>query len=482
MFLATSHRYNFAETIKTKGASASDPSATPKEERPTGSGFREFPASYGQKRFWLLYKREGPTSVYNLRTALRLEGQLDERALRIALDDVVERHESLRTTVYEKDDRLVQRIVRHCPGHRIMHTWHGSDGDFPQAFAEAGNHHFVLERELPFKAHLFRLAADQHVLLLLLHHMAGDGWSLGNLVRDVAAAYSARVQGRKPRWMPLPMQYGDYALAQIAALGDESDPASIMARQLAFWRETLANLPAHINLPFDRPRPPVPSFRGDRVDLSIDPPLYRKLGALARESKASLFMVLQAGLAVALTGIGAGTDLPVCNPVSGRNEQVKNLVGVFINTLVLRFDTSGNPTFRQMIARVRAINVAAHGNRELPFVQILSDSSIVGDDGPNVLSTIMLVFQSSPPDGEPFWNLRATREPIESRTAKFDLYISLTEDRQADDCGSVRGAINFSTDVFDRSTMEKIAETYLQSLRKMVDNPDAQATTTPGGA
>lgn len=435
---------------------------------------KEFPASYGQKRFWLLYKREGPSSVYNLRTAVRLKGRLNEKALATAVIDVGQRHESLRTTFSETDGCVRQTIVDHCADRQILHISYCSAAEFADAFTEAGNHCFVLERELPFRAHLFRLGNDEHVLLLVLHHIAGDGWSLGNLSRDVALAYSDRVQGKSPQWAPLPMRYGDYALSQIAALGSETDPASAMSRQLAFWRETLSDLPRRLGLPFDRPHPPVPSFNGDRVDLSVSPLLYRKLGALARESKASPFMVLQAGLAAALTRIGAGTDLPICNPVSGRNEQLKDLIGVFINTLVLRFDTSGNPTFRQMIARVRTINIAAHSNRELPFVQIVNDSTIVGHASPNVLSTIMLVFQSRPSNHEPFLNLETTRVPIESRTAKFDMYVSLTEDQQADEISSsIWGTINFSTDVFDKGTMEKIAETYLQTLETMAGNPDA---------
>ena len=239
---------------------------------------------------------------------------------------------------------------------------------------EAAGVGIELERELPLRVWLFRLAEGDgrsHVLLLVLHHIAGDGWSLNPLARDLEEAYRARIKNQTPEWEPLPVQYGDYTLWQRELLGSESDPESVISRQLEYWKKALEGMPEELLLPTDRTRPAVMSYRGGTVPLELDAELHRGLLALARRSGASLFMVLQAGVAALLSRLGAGEDIPIGTVVAGRSEaELEELVGFFVNTLVLRTDVSGDPTFSELIERVRRFALEAYSHQEVPFERL----------------------------------------------------------------------------------------------------------------
>src|SRR5262249_41476838 len=227
-------------------------------------------------------------------------------------------------------------------------------GEVAGGWGRAGGDGLDLCGEPPLRAHLFELSERTHVLLLLLHHIAGDGWSLAPLLGDLARCYEARRSGQAPGLAPLPVQYADYTLWQQDALGQESDEASAMARQLGFWRDYLGGLPEAIELPSDRARPAVASHRGDVVGLALSRELHVGLVELARASGASLFMVLQAGLAALLCRLGAGSDIAIGSPIAGRTDSaLDDLVGFFVNTLVLRTDTSGGPGLRELDGRGR---------------------------------------------------------------------------------------------------------------------------------
>jgi Condensation domain len=356
----------------------------------------EIPLSFAQRRLWFLDRLEGPSATYAIPLAVRLTGGLDVAALEAALGDLVERHESLRTIFPDRlgvPRQLILEASGAGPGLGVSSV---SEAMLGEALSGAARQGFDLATQPPLRAHLFRLGPDLHVLLLLLHHIAGDGWSLAPLWRDLAGAYGSRCRGRLPELPALPVQYADYTLWQHEVLGDESDAESAISRQLAFWTNALKELPDQIDLPSDRARPAVPSYRGDSVGLSLDGDLHRGLLGLARDSRASLFMVLQAGLAGLLTRVGAGSDIPIGSPIAGRTDSaLDDLVGFFVNTLVLRTDTSGNPSFRELIGRVRATNLAAYSHQDLPFERLVEVLNPARSLSRHPLFQVMLAFQNN---------------------------------------------------------------------------------------
>ncbi|HZC76393.1 MAG TPA: condensation domain-containing protein, partial [Ktedonobacterales bacterium] len=314
------------------------------------------------------------------------------------------------------------------------------------------------------------------MLLLLLHHIAGDGWSMAPLARDVAAFYRARRDGSAPELPALPVQYADYTLWHHAVLGEESDPESVIARQLAYWTERLEGLPEQLDLPLDRARPAVWSYRGASLPLMLGPALHGKLLALARDSGASLFMVLQAALATLLTRLGAGGDIPIGSPIAGRIDIALNdLVGFFVNTLVLRTDTSGNPSVRKLIGRVRTDNLSAYSHQDLPFERLVEVLNPARSLSRHPLFQVVLALQNNAPvdlEGLP-GGLIAVVEPVDTASAKVDLSIELTEQRGADGTpAGIVGSMEYATDLFDRSTVSVLAERLVRLLETAVAAPD----------
>ena len=358
----------------------------------------EVPLSFAQRRLWFLNRLEGRSATYTIPLAVRLKGELDREALEAALGDVVERHESLRTIFPDTLGVPRQLILEASAARPRLAVVSVSEEALPEALSAAARQGFDLASEPPLRAHLFVLGESEHVLLLLLHHIAGDGWSMAPLARDLAGFYAARCRGTAPDLPALPVQYADYTLWQHEVLGEESDPESAIARQLAYWTSRLQDLPDQLDLPIDRPRPLVSSYRGDSVPLRLGPELHGGLLALARDSGASLFMVLQAGLAGLLTRLGAGTDIPIGSPIAGRTDSaLDDLVGFFVNTLVLRTDTSGNPSFRELIARVRASNLSAYSHQDLPFERLVEVLNPARSLSRHPLFQVMLALQNNAP-------------------------------------------------------------------------------------
>jgi hypothetical protein len=306
-----------------------------------------------------------------------LEGELDVKALEQGLRDVVERHEALRTVFPQEEGVPYQKVLSGEKARPRLVIETINERELSERLGEAAGVGMELERELPLRVWLFRLAEGDgrsHVLLLVLHHIAGDGWSLGPLARDLEEAYRARIKKQKPDWEPLRVQYGDYTLWQRELLGSESDPESVISRQLEYWKKALEGMPEELVLPVDRQRAAVMSYRGGTVPLELDAALHRGLLGLARRSGSSLFMVLQAGVAGLLLRLGAGEDIPIGTVVAGRNEaEVEELVGFFVNTLVLRTDVSGDPTFTELIERVRHFALEAYSNQEVAFERLVEE-------------------------------------------------------------------------------------------------------------
>ncbi|SCD53052.1 amino acid adenylation domain-containing protein [Streptomyces sp. BpilaLS-43] len=394
------------------------------------------PLSFAQQRLWFLNRTEGDGDTYNVPLVLGLDGPLDTEALRGALADVVARHESLRT-VFTEHDGVARQDVLHAaaaPTLVPLAVEEPPAGEPADVWAEETVRRltaapFDLTGDIAVRARLLRPGPGRHVLVLVLHHVVADGWSLAPLSRDLGAAYRARTTGSGTPDLPaLRVQYADYALWQRRLLGDARDPDSLAARQLAHWTETLRGAPELLDLPLDRPRPAVRDHRGDTVPFALPASTYAGLGRLARTAGCTPFMVLQAALAVTLHAHGAGTDVPVGTAVAGRtDEALDDLVGFFVNTVVLRTDLSGNPTFRELLDRVREFGIAAFSHGDLPFERIVEalNPERSGDHHP--LFQTMLVLQNQRRAQLDLPGVTVHDRTRHTGISKFDLTFSLTE-------------------------------------------------------
>ncbi|MCY7785400.1 non-ribosomal peptide synthetase DhbF [Bacillus inaquosorum] len=434
------------------------------------------PLSFAQRRLWFLHCLEGPSPTYNIPVAVRLSGELDQGVLQAALYDLVCRHESLRTIFPESQGTSYQHILDADQARPDLHVTEITEKELSERFAETVRYSFDLAAEPAFRAELFVIGPDEYVLLLLVHHIVGDGWSLTPLTRDLGAAYEARCHGKAPEWAPLAVQYADYAIWQQELLGSGDDPNSLIAGQLAFWKETLKNLPDQLELPTDYSRPAEPSHEGDAIHFRIEPELHKRLQQLARANRVSLFMVLQSGLAALLTRLGAGTDIPIGSPIAGRNDDaLGDLVGLFINTLVLRTDTSGDPSFRELLDRVREVNLAAYENQDLPFERLVEVLNPARSRATHPLFQIMLAFQNTPDAELHLPDMESSLRIHSVGSAKFDLTLEISENRLADGTpNGLEGLLEYSTDLFKRETAQALADRLMRLLEAAESDPDQQ--------
>lgn len=428
------------------------------------------PLSSAQQRLWVLYQVEGPSATYNIPSAWRLTGALDVAALRAAVHDVVVRHETLRT-VFPDDEGRAHQLVLAPDEVRVPFEVVDTDADLlPELLAEAGANGFALDRELPLRVHVFRTGEEEWTVLVLMHHIAGDEWSEGPFNRDLALAYAARTAGRAPEWEQLPVQYADYTLWQRDVLGDEKDEDSLAARQLAYWKQALAGLPEELALPVDRARPLEATYRGGSADLSLDAELAAALHGLARDNGVSVFMVLQSAVAGLLSRLGAGHDIPIGSPISGRtDDRLDDLVGFFLNTLVLRTDTSGNPTFRELLGRVRETDLAAFDHQDVPFERLVEVVNPARSLARHPLFQVMVVYLASGGDDTGLPGLDSRRDDVAQTTAKFDLSFDFVE---RGDGSGVDGVLEYSTDLFDHATAQSFADRLRRVLRAVTADPD----------
>ncbi|PJY99311.1 non-ribosomal peptide synthetase [Bacillus vallismortis] len=443
--------------------------ALQRAERP-----EKIPLSFAQRRLWFLHCLEGPSPTYNIPVAIRLSGELDQSVLQAALYDLVCRHESLRTIFPESQGTSYQHILDADQARPVLHVTEMAKKELSERLAEAVRYSFDLAAEPAFRAELFIIGPGECVLLLLVHHIVGDGWSLTPLTRDLGAAYAARCHGKAPEWAPLAVQYADYALWQQELLGSGDDPNSLIAGQLAFWKETLRNLPDQLELPTDYSRPAEPSHDGDTIHFRIEPELHKRLQELARANRVSLFMVLQSGLAALLTRLGAGTDIPVGSPIAGRNDDaLGDLVGLFINTLVLRTDTSGDPSFRELLDRVREVNLAAYENQDLPFERLVEVLNPARSRATHPLFQIMLAFQNTPDAELHLPDMDSSLQIHSVGSAKFDLTLEISENRLADGTpNGLEGLLEYSTDLFKQETAQALADRLMRLLEAAESDPD----------
>ena len=372
------------------------------------------------------------------------------------------RHESLRTVFPDIHAVPFQQIV---PAEAGMWRRGGPavvslpEQEMAGELMALAGYRFDLSAEIPIRAQIYSVGPEQYVVGIVVHHIAFDGWSLAPMVRDIAEAYRARRQDRAPQWAPLAVQYADYTLWQQDSLGTESDPDSVITGQLRYWRQELADLPGVLSLPTDRARPPMPSYRGDGVDVRVDPRVWAKVKSMAMANNATPSMVLQAVVAVLLHRVGVGEDVVMGTPIAGRSDEaLDDLVGFFVNTWVLRVGVDPAHRFSDVLQQVRQKALDAYSNQDLPFERLVEQLNPVRSLAHHPLFQVLTAFQNNVrPEVLAFDGI--TIEPLEAstRTAKFDLEFELREVPTADPAAPMAtGMVTYATDLFDRATIERL--------------------------
>ncbi|MFF4383529.1 condensation domain-containing protein [Kitasatospora sp. NPDC001547] len=444
----------------------------------------EIPLSQTQRRLWFLNRLHGAAGHYNMPMAYRLRGDLDLSALRLALDDLVTWHESLRTAYPDWDGRPQQVVLDPDEAPVELPVDDVTEAGLPEALSAAAGYAFDLTAETALRARLFRLSADEHVLLLTVHHIACDGWSLLPLNRDLALAYAARRLGQEPVRPELPVQYVDYTLWQDDLLGAPEDPDSLVNRQLSFWKGELAGMPDRLRIDAAAPRPDTPSHRGGRVPFHVTRGTHRALHQLARETGTSVFMVVQAALAALLTRRGAGTDIAIGIPTAGRTDEgLDDLIGFFVNTLVLRTRTDGDPTFRELLVRVRSTDLAAFAHQEVPFDHVVQAVNPPRSPAWHPLIQVMLAFQNNASAELRLPGLEVRTEPVTEGITRFDLRFELfegfAEQRRPD---GIDGSLTYALDLFVPAQAERLVREFTELLDAVAAAPGLRLSELGGAA
>jgi amino acid adenylation domain-containing protein len=429
------------------------------------------PLSFAQRRMWLTHQLEGGAETYNISPAFRLKGPLDEAALVAAIQDVVARHETLRTTyVLDDNDEPHQRILPAAQAPVEVPVVEVAPGGLDDAVDAFIAHRFDLTADIPFRVRLFRCSPEEHVLVLLIHHIASDGVSGGPLARDLTTAYTARLAGRAPRYEPLAVTYKDYALWQRELLGDVADPGSLAAAQADYWRKELTGVPQPLSLPLDRPRPATRDSKGDSLPLVVPPRVAAGLQRLADERGMTMSMVVQAALGVLLGKLSGGEDVTIGNPIAGRTDEgLADLVGLFVNTQVLRVDLSGNPSFADLLPQVRDKALGAYEHQDVPFETLVELLNPERSTAYQPLFQVMFAWQSFEKAEFELPGLKVGFEQYLTNTSLADLFFSLAHDGT----GALRGDLMYATQLFDRDTAEALADRFVRVLEQVAAEPQA---------
>jgi amino acid adenylation domain-containing protein len=434
--------------------------------------------SFAQQRLWFLDRLVPDNPFYNIYFALEVRGVLSAPALAASFREVVRRQESLRTTFRSVADRPVQVISPEPAGAmpvidlQALEPGARRHEETRLAGAEA-RRSFDLTRGPLIRTLLVRLAPDEHAVLLTLHHIVADGWSMGVLYRELAVLYEAFANGRPSPLAELPVQYADFTLWQREWLQGEA-----LEQQLGFWKRQLAGAPAALDLPFDHPRPAMESFRGGTEVLILPPDLAAALKALSRRSGSTLFMTLLAAFATLLHRHSGQEDILLGSPIANRTRrELEGLIGFFVNTLVMRGDLSGDPGFRELGARIRQTSLQAYAHQDLPFEKLVEELGVERNQGRNPLCQALFALQNFPLPDRRVGELRfapLSGEDLGSGTSKFDLTLFLRETG-----GELRALLEFNLDLFERPTALLLLERFAHLLRGIVESPAARLSDLP---
>ncbi|QDC15492.1 amino acid adenylation domain-containing protein [Rhodococcus ruber] len=441
----------------------------------------QVPLSLAQQRMWFLNRFAPESAVDNIPVAIRLAGHLDVDALQGAVADLVARHESLRTVYPEIDGDGYQVVLPAAEAVPDLTPVDVEIEDVPARVLELVGTGFDVTAAVPWRVALLRISAEEHVLVFVVHHISGDGFSMTPLTRDIVASYRARTRNEPNPLPPLSVQYADYALWQREVLGDEDDPESVLSRQLAYWRAQLADLPEELGLPADRPRPAVASNRGAALRFPIDEEVHAALAELARTHNASVFMVVHTALAVLLARLSGTDDIAVGTPVAGRGEAaLDDVIGMFVNTLVLRTAVVSGESFADLLARVRGTDLEAFANADVPFERLVEVLDPPRSQARHPLFQVMLTFQNLPQSTLELPDLRISGVEFDTAIAKFDLQVTVAEqvsDRDAP--GGMTVELTYATDLFDAPTMTSFADRFTRILRGVATSAVTPIGTLP---
>lgn len=435
----------------------------------------DLPPSFSQQRLWFLDQMEPDSPVYNISRAMRINGALNVEALQRTLDALVARHEVLRTTFASPDGSPVQVIAKS----RSVELPVTDLRDWPLVEREVEAQRFMVEharrpfnlsQDLMLRARLLRMDEQEHHLLLTMHHIASDAWSEGILYRELATLYEAFSTGKPSPLPELPIQYADFAQWQREWLQGE-----VLESRLSYWKQQLGDYSAVLELPTDRPRPLVQTYQGRRQSLALPKTLSDSLQVLCRQERSTLFMILLAAFQVLLHRYTGQDDIVVGTPIAGRTQaETEGLIGFFVNNLVLRTDISGNPTFRELLGRVREVTLEAYTHQDLPFEKLVEELHPDRNLSYSPLFQAMFDFQNAPKYELELAGLTLTPLEVDSGTAKFDLSLSLSESPYG-----LTGALGYNTDLFDHATITRMLGHFRTLLEGVVDNPDQLVSELP---
>ncbi|RVW00088.1 condensation domain-containing protein, partial [Rhodococcus spongiicola] len=429
------------------------------------------PLSLAQQRMWFLNRLEPESAAYNIPFALRLTGRLDTDALQAALQDLVVRHESLRTYYPEDADGPHQVIVpADSADLDLAQVVVEGEDDLRARMMDLLGRGFDVTSRAPLRAGLFRLSDDVHVFVFVVHHISADGLSMAPTARDLMIAYAARCQSEAPQWSPLPVQYADYALWQREVLGSAEEPGTVAAAQLEYWERTLAGAPEALELPTDRPRPAEPSMHGAEIAFTIPVDLHSALESLAQEQGSSLFMVAHSALSVLLARLSGTWDVTVGTPVAGRGEAVlDDLAGMFVNTLALRTELSSAMTFAEVVAVARETDLCAFSYADVPFESVVGAVAPASarSTGRHPLFQTVLSFQNQQRASLELPGLTVDVVPDVDSVAKFDLQLTLIPTP----LGELEALVTYATDLFDESTAVTFGQRFVRVLEAVAADP-----------
>ncbi|MDM8557743.1 amino acid adenylation domain-containing protein [Candidatus Parabeggiatoa sp. HSG14] len=425
------------------------------------------PLSFAQLRLWFLAQLEGATTTYNISAALRLEGILNQEALEQSLQTIVKRHETLRTVfktvngepiqiIRKTDDVLLKIVDLQWLDSKVQ------EQEVQKLIHVEAQHHFDLSNEPLFRATLFKLEAKVHVLLVNMHHIISDGWSIGVLIRELSTLYEAFSQGQASPLPPLPIQYVDFAHWQRQWLSGK-----VLEQQINYWKQQLAEIPALLELLTDHPRPPMQRFQGATYPLQLSTKLTAQLKSLSQQTGTTLFMTLLSAFATLLTRYTGSEDIVIGSPIANRTQsQTESLIGFFVNTLVLRIDLSNNPIFEALLKRVRTTALDAYAHQDIPFEQLVEELQPERNLSHTPLFQVMFVLQNAPIGNLELLGLTLAPIEMESVIAKFDLTLSLEETG-----GGLKGTLEYNTDLFEQTTIERMIGHFQILLTGIVENP-----------